>query len=81
MSSKSKSSRPHEVAKLVEEVSQLTDDEAYTLHGIEYYTDGGVYDTIEDIDYASLAEWAEAQISAIYETKFQKRQSPHAYEE
>jgi len=81
MTVKSKSSRPHEVAKLVEEVSLLTDEEAYSLHGIEYYDDGGVYDEIEDIEYDSIAEWAEVQISAMYDTKFQKRQSHHSYEE
>lgn len=81
MSSKTKSARPHEVAKLVEEVSQLDDDEVYTLHGIEYYEDGAVYDTIDDIEYDTIAEWAEAQISAMYDAKFQKRQSPHSYEE
>ncbi len=81
MTVKSKSSHPHEVAKLLEEVSQLTDDEAYSLHGIEFYEDGAVYDEIEDVEYETLAEWAEAQISAMYETKFEKRHSHHSYEE
>ena len=81
MTVKSKSSHPHEVAKLIEEVSTLTDNEAYSLHGIEYYDDGSVYDEIEDIEYSTLSEWAEAQISAIYDVKFQKRQSHHTYEE
>jgi hypothetical protein len=76
-----KSSRPHEVAKLVEEVSLLTDDEAFSLHGIEYYTDGTLYDDIEGIEYESLAAWAEVQISMAYDAKFQKRQAHHAYED
>jgi len=81
MSSKTKTAHLHEVTKLVEEVSQLSDADAYTLHGIEYYTDDGVYDSIEDIDYSSLAQWAEAQISAIYDATFLKRHSPRAYDE
>lgn len=80
MTSKSLSSRPHEVAKLVEEVSLISDEDAFTLHGIEFYTDC-VYDTIDDIEYSTLVEWAEAQISTLYEQTFQKRHSPRGYEE
>lgn len=81
MTVKSKSSRPHEVAKLVEEVSLLTDDEAFSLHGIEYYDDGTLYDDIEGVEYDSLAAWADVQISMLHDAKFQKRQAHHTYEE
>lgn len=80
MTSKSKSSRLQEVAKLAEEVSTLSDEEALALHGIEIYTDC-VYDTIDDMEYDTIIEWAEAQISTLYEQKFLKRASPHSYEE
>lgn len=81
MTVKTKSSRPHEVAKLVEEVTLLTDDEAFSLHGIEYYEDGTLYDDIEGVEYESLAAWAEVQISTMYDAKFEKRHSHHSYEE
>jgi hypothetical protein len=77
----SKSIRPHEAAKLVEEVSQLSDDEAYTLHGIEFYENDAVYDTIDDISYNTLLDWANAQLSAMYDAKFEKRCTPHANED
>jgi len=81
MTSKPKLSRFHETAKLAEEVSLLDNDEALTPHGIELYADGAVYDTIDSISYNTLLEWAAAQVSAIYDPKFQKRHSPQAYEE
>ena len=81
MSSKLKLSRFHETTKLAEEVSLLDDDEVLTLHGIEIYEDGAVYDTIDNISYNTLLEWAAAQVSAMYDPKFEKRHSPQAYEE
>ena len=81
MTVKTKSSRPHEVAKLVEEVTLLTDDEAFSLHGIEYYEDGTLYDDIEGVEYATLADWAEVQISMLYDAKSEKRHSQPSYEE
>jgi hypothetical protein len=67
------------VTELVEAVQLLTDEEAYDLHAIEIYQDGSVYDAIEQIEYNSLTEWAEAQV-AESEPKFQKRRS-HKYDE
>lgn len=80
MTAKFKPSRSHEAAKLAEEVSLLSDEDAFSLHGIEIYTDC-VYDTIDDIEYDTLLEWAEAQIVAMYEPKFEKRHSHLSHEE
>lgn len=81
MSHNQKSTHPHKVTKLVEEVLTLSDDDAFTLHGIEFYEDDRVYDTIDEIEYATLLEWAEAQISAMYDAKFEKRHPSYSNDE
>jgi hypothetical protein len=68
------------VTTLVEEIQQLSLHDAFELHGIEIYDDGAVYDSIEDIEYDSLLEWAEVQISTT-QPKFQKRQSKYTDDE
>jgi hypothetical protein len=72
---------PHEVTKLVDEVLMLSDDEAYSQHGIEIYDDGVVYDSIDDVEYENLTAWSTAQVSAMYDPKFEKRHSPHGYDD
>lgn len=69
------STRSTEATDLVTKILAMTIEDASSEHGLEFYKGGRVYDTIEDIEYSSLLMWAEAQISVIYGTKFQKRSS------
>ena len=67
-----------EVRNLIEQIESMTDEEAYDAYGIEYLDDGvdpAVYDSIENLEYNSLVEWATAQIAATRTGTFEKRHS------
>lgn len=72
---KIKSNSLHEAMELVAEVQQLSDDDLYDLHGIEIFNDNSVHDVIENVQYATVLDWAKIQIDTVNETSFQKRKS------
>ena len=78
MSHKLKYTHIHEVTKLAEQVTLLSEEELYTLYGIDIRHDDHthktyVHDLIDEIVYGSILEWAESQISVMYDPKFEKR--------
>lgn len=81
MSGKHKPVHSIEIVALAAEVEQLTDDEAYQVYGIDIYEDGTVYDTVEDVDYVNLTEWAVAYIGEEDSPTFEKRHTPVRYNE
>ena len=65
---------PQAAAKeLVAQIELATEDEAFDEYGIEFLENGGVLDTIEDIRYKSLLDWAIAQQTAISIHTFEKK--------
>lgn len=57
------SNRQHSaVIEIVNEIEHLSKEEIEFLHGIEIYSDGTVYDLIDEVKYASVTEWAESNV-------------------
>lgn len=52
----------YEVTRLINEVSKLSSDELMDTYGIEIYQDGKVYDTVEEIVFDSIGEWAKMTV-------------------
>lgn len=54
----------HEVVRLVKWAKQASEEELMDDYGIELYEDGSVYDTVEDITFDTLNDWAETVIDS-----------------
>lgn len=60
--SRDHSSIAHEINHLVHEVQNLSKDEVKSLFGIEFRSDGSIYDPTYQTSFATIGEWAQFSV-------------------
>ncbi len=68
-----RSSIPHTVSYVINEINHLPDDEIKRLYGIDLFEDGKVFDPTYNREFVSIGDWAvfsTEQDAVEYEERF-----------
>ena len=61
----------HSVTHLIRDTQNLTPDELLQVHGIVMNEDRTVYDTVLEVTYNNVGEWANEAVEADYSENFE----------